>query len=187
MSDLPPVKELGYNPKKFMRKKSVYEKVMETDVELCQRVFKKFDTEDKGYINYFQLKNALEQVGIVFYYSQNFHKMVSELTSKSGLISFFDFTKIVVNHKKDMEDDTDVYAAFVAMGGEEDGSGSVDAEKQIDILKNQYDLTIDIEGMIKEIDQDGSGTIEFREFNEMLNCTAVKNPEIINFKEWFTF
>lgn len=34
--------------KKFMRKKSVYEKVMESDVELCQKVFRQFDTENKG-------------------------------------------------------------------------------------------------------------------------------------------
>ena len=173
--------------KKFMRKKSVYEKVMESDVELCQKVFRQFDTENKGQINYFQLKNALELVGITFYYSQNFHKMISELRDQSGYISFFDFTKIVVRHKKDMDDDNDVFAAFVAMGGEEDGSGNVDPEKLIDILKNKYDLPIDIEGMIKDMDQDKSGEMEFAEFKELLDCSAIKNPEIRDFKEWFTF
>ena len=78
--------------------------------------------------------------------------MISELRDQSGYISFFDFTKIVVRHKKDMDDDNDVFAAFVAMGGEEDGSGNVDPEKLIDILKNKYDLPIDIEGMIKDMD-----------------------------------
>ena len=187
MSDQPQRNEIKTDAPSLKRRKSVYEKVMLSDVELCQRVFKTYDTQNKGYIDYFQLKRALEEVGVHYYYSQNFHKMVSGLRDQSGQISFFDFTKICVKHKKELEDDTDVFAAFVAMGGGEDGSGSVDSEKLIDILKNQYDLTIDIEGMIKEIDQDNSGELEFDEFRELLDCTVIKNPEILNFKEWFTF
>ena len=58
--------------------------------------------------------------------------------------------------------------AFVAMGGDEDGNGCVDANKLIDIMKNEYKLTIDIEQLIKEIDTDGSGEIEFGEFKDLL-------------------
>ena len=152
MSEHPQMNEARASAKNIMRRKSVYEKVMESDVQLCQRVFKKIDVEEKGYIDYFQLKDALEQVGVTFYYSESYHKMISELRDQSGNISFFDFTKIVVNHKKDLDDDTDLFAIFVAMGGEEDGSGNVHTEKLIDVLKNQYDLTIDIEGMINEMD-----------------------------------
>jgi Ca2+-binding EF-hand superfamily protein len=58
--------------------------------------------------------------------------------------------------------------AFVAMGGNEDTSGNVDAELLIRIIKNEFELTIDIEGLIKEVDTDGSGVIEFGEFKELL-------------------
>ena len=54
--------------------------------------------------------------------------------------------------------------AFVAMGGEADGEGSIDADKLIDIIKNKFEMTIDIENLIEEIDEDGSGEIEFDEF-----------------------
>lgn len=58
--------------------------------------------------------------------------------------------------------------AFVAMGGCEDKSGSVDANKLIQIIKGEFEMTIDIERLIKEIDEDGSGEIEFKEFKALL-------------------
>ena len=69
--------------------------------------------------------------------------------------------------------------AFVAMGGNEDKSGKVyithifkvDADKLIDIIKNEFELTIDIENLIKEIDEDGSGEIEYDEFKALLKTS----------------
>ena len=60
--------------------------------------------------------------------------------------------------------------AFVAMGGEADGDGSIDADKLIDIIKNKFEMTIDIEALIEEVDEDGSGEIEFDEFKQLLGA-----------------
>ena len=60
--------------------------------------------------------------------------------------------------------------AFVAMGGEPDGDGSIDADKLIDIIKNKFEMTIDIEALIEEVDEDGSGEIEFDEFKQLLGA-----------------
>ena len=80
----------------------------------------------------------------------------------------------------------DIMDAYVAMGGDEDGGGNVDADKLIDIIKNEFGLTIDIEGLIKQIDSDGSGEIEFEEF-QMLLANDGNNPEIETFGDWFGF
>ncbi len=58
--------------------------------------------------------------------------------------------------------------AFIALGGEEGGEGCVDAEKLIQIIKHDFQMTIDIEALIREVDEDGSGEIEFDEFQELL-------------------
>ena len=58
--------------------------------------------------------------------------------------------------------------AFVAMGGEPDGDGFIDADKLIHTIKNEFEMTIDIENLILEIDEDGSGEIEFDEFKHLL-------------------
>jgi Ca2+-binding EF-hand superfamily protein len=54
------------------------------------------------------------------------------------------------------------------MGGEPDGGGCVDAKKLIYTIKNEFEMTIDIEKLIEEIDEDGSGEIEFDEFQALL-------------------
>ncbi len=54
------------------------------------------------------------------------------------------------------------------MGGEPDGDGAIDANKLIKTIKEEFEMTIDIEKLIQEIDEDGSGQIEFGEFTQLL-------------------
>jgi Ca2+-binding EF-hand superfamily protein len=117
------------------------------------------------------------------------HKLLSDLNIESGDIKFGHFLKIYMLRKQQgPEGDTtaDIMDAYVAMGGDEDGGGNVDADKLIDIIKNEFGLTIDIEGLIKQIDSDGSGEIEFEEF-QMLLANDGNNPEIETFGDWFGF
>ena len=65
-------------------------------------------------------------------------------------------------------DEDELLDAYVSMGGEADGGGCVDAKKLIDTIKNDFAMTIDIEKLIEEIDEDGSGEIEFDEFKALL-------------------
>ena len=58
------------------------------------------------------------------------------------------------------------------MGGQPDGDGFIDADKLIHTIKNEFEMTIDIENLILEIDEDGSGEIEFDEFRELLGAGA---------------
>ena len=67
------------------------------------------------------------------------------------------------------QDENEVLDAYVAMGGETDGGGCVDAVKLIRTIKDEFEMTIDIENLIKEIDTDGSGEIEFDEFKALLS------------------
>ena len=43
------------------------------------------------------------------------------------------------------------------MGGKPDGEGSIDAQQLIKIIKDEFKMTIDIEKLINDIDEDGSG------------------------------
>ena len=59
--------------------------------------------------------------------------------------------------------------AYVALGGSVDRSGNIDAQSLIDIIKTQFEMTIDIEGLIAEVDTDHSGKIEYDEFMSLLS------------------
>ena len=77
----------------------------------------------------------------------------------------------------------DLMDAYVAMGGDKDGGGCVDAEKLIKTIRDDFEMTIDIEALIAEADEDGSGEIEFDEFRDMLagrntNLNTIESDEI---------
>ena len=54
------------------------------------------------------------------------------------------------------------------MGGNQDKSGELVAEKLISIIK-EFNMTIDIEKLIREVDVDNSGYIDYEEFSSLLN------------------
>ncbi len=92
----------------------------------------------------------------------------------TGKIQFAQF-KSLINDKRENErgsSEQDLLDAYVAMGGEPDGNGAVDAEKLIKTIKEEFEMTIDIEKLINEIDEDGSGKIEFGEFTQLLQSGA---------------
>ena len=57
------------------------------------------------------------------------------------------------------------------MGGQPDGEGFIDAQKLIIIIKDEFEMTIDIEKLIADIDEDGSGEIEYDEFRNLLSSS----------------
>mmetsp|Transcript_23244 Transcript_23244/g.31686 ORF Transcript_23244/g.31686 Transcript_23244/m.31686 type:complete len:108 (-) Transcript_23244:81-404(-) len=107
--------------------------------------------------------------------------MISEADPEnSGKILYSQF-KMLVQAKREEEkgtSDEDLLDAFVAMGGQPDGEGSIDADKLIRTIKTEFEMTIDIEKLIEEIDEDGSGQIEFDEFKALLQ-TAKGGEDVI--------
>ena len=158
------------------------------DIENASKVFNEIDYNQKGYINSCDLESGLKKLGIEFNHPNVFHKMVSEIKNTERIL-FADFLKIYMQRKNEISKfndgpEMDVLDAFVAQGGNEDGGGNIDADKLIDIIKKQFEMTIDIEGQIKMIDEDGSGEIEYGEFQQLLE-NEHDNPEIATFNQWF--
>ena len=101
-------------------------------------------------------------------------RMIAEADSENtGQINFEQFKKVISEQKKNqsLTNEEDTLDAFVAMGGQPNGEGSIDAEKLIQIIKYDFEMTIDIEKLIKDIDEDGSGEIEYDEFRNLLSSS----------------
>lgn len=67
--------------------------------------------------------------------------------------------------------DDDLLEAFVAVGGAEDTSGIVDLGQLRHVI-TEFNLDVDLEKILNEIDSDGSRMIEFSEFVELLRYQA---------------
>lgn len=143
--------------------------------EKCWDAFLAFDKEGSGQITSGEVKYVLEMMGLKITEVEMF-KMISEIDpDNTGIILYSEFkTRIVHREIQRLKgsDETELLDAFVAMGGEPDGEGCVDAKKLIDTIKNEFEMTIDIEKLIEEIDEDGSGEIEFDEFKALLQSEA---------------
>ena len=63
-------------------------------------------------------------------------------------------------------------AAYVACGGNADKTGFVNRDVISRIIKVDFGLEIDINKMMDAVDEDGSGEMEFDEFELLLNGGA---------------
>ena len=141
------------------------------EIDGCRDAFLAFDKDRSGTIDVWELRQVLEAMGQKPTEEELF-QMISEVDDNmSGSIDFGEFLKVIETQKEraaQFDDESDLIDAYVACGGEPDKSGHVDAEVLIKIIKHDFGLTIDIEELIKAIDTDGSGEIEFEEFKELL-------------------
>jgi calmodulin len=62
--------------------------------------------------------------------------------------------------------DADTVRAFVALGGSHDRHGNIIADDLRSACR-KFNLTIDIDKMLQEVDEDGSGAIDYGEFRAM--------------------
>ena len=114
-----------------------------------------------------QVLNALGQSPT----DEDLFNMIREVDEdESGEIEIEEFMMVVQKTKEQEQksDDGDLLAAFVAMGGNDDGSGSVSVEKLVNTL-NDFELAIDLGRMLQEVDKDKSGAIDYGEFSMLLN------------------
>lgn len=149
------------------------------EIDSCRAAFlrfdnrrKKFDQNEGGTIDLWNLRQVLEYMGQDPTETDVFSMIIEAEEDQSGSIGFAEFIHIIEQQKLRAlaaDKQGDMADAFIACGGEEDLSGCVQRETLIQIVKEEFGLPIDIEELINQIDADGSGEIEFDEFEELLS------------------
>jgi Ca2+-binding EF-hand superfamily protein len=133
--------------------------------------FDKYDVEKFGYISVTDLQDALEACGEILTEDEVYLTISYQDPTNTGDINLAQFKEILNARREDAagSSEEELLEAFVAMGGEPDGDGAINADKLIYTIKEEFQMTIDIEKLIEEIDEDGSGQIEFDEFTALLS------------------
>ena len=107
----------------------------------CLEAFMAFDEEGSGAIASDQFKLVLEKIDIKMS-DDEIYKMISEIDPEnSGIIPYSAFKVRIVEAEvlRIMgSDETELLDAFVAMGGQPDGEGCVDANKLIATIKDEF-------------------------------------------------
>ena len=139
----------------------------------CWEAFSAFDKDSSGYIDANELRIVLEMMGQKTTEEEIFRMIAEADAENTGRIDYKQFKRVIAEQKKNqsLSNEEDTLDAFVSMGGQPDGEGSIDAQKLIRIIKHEFEMTIDIEKLINDIDEDGSGEIEYDEFRNLLSSS----------------
>ena len=135
--------------------------------------FKHLDHNRTGKIDVWELKSLLEVMGMRPSEEEMFQMMSEVDVAMSGHVDFSQLLALVTIQKRRIEvvvdDGGDLAAAFVACGGDSDKGGCVDANVLIKLIKEDFGLSVDMEALIREVDTDGLGKMEFQKFQELLS------------------
>ena len=113
----------------------------------CNKAFEAFDKDGSGYIDANELTVVLEMMGQK-QPEEAIYRMITQASpTQGGTISLLEFKQVIGEQKKfqGASQAEDTLDAFVSLGGEQDGTGHVNADRLIDIVKNEFQMTIDIE------------------------------------------
>ena len=138
----------------------------------CFRAFKAFDKDGNGFLEAKELRIVLRTLGQQTTEDEIYRMLAFADPEETGKMTYRQFEFVIDQMKRQQreQNDDDALGAYIALGGDEDGGGNINADELIRIIKKDFEMTIDIEKLIAEVDEDGSGEIEIDEFRTLLNA-----------------
>merc|ERR1712190_235591 len=123
--------------------------------------------DGSGTIDTQEMKLLLEAIGESLTEEELFRFMADVDEDGTGEIEFAEFLRAFEKQRGvnvDLEDELDTIDAFVALGGNEDKTGFVEHKKLVQVVKEEFGMTIKIDRLVEELDKDRDGKLSYEEF-----------------------
>ncbi|ESW17749.1 hypothetical protein PHAVU_007G265100 [Phaseolus vulgaris] len=147
----------------------IAESLSEEEIAGLKEMFRMIDSDNSGQITVEELKNGLERVGSVLKDSEITWLMQAADVDNSGTIDYGEFIAAMLHLNKIQKEDH-LYAAFTYF--DKDGSGYI-THDELQQACEQYGLQDHhLDEIIREIDQDNDGRIDYSEFVAMMQDTG---------------
>ncbi|KAL1823014.1 hypothetical protein ACET3Z_009792 [Daucus carota] len=153
------------NKLKKMALRVIAEKLSEEEIGGLKELFKMIDTDDSGTITFDELKEGLRRVGSELMESEIKDLMDAADIDNSGTIDYGEFIAATV-HLNKLEREENLVSAFSFF--DKDGSGYITIDELQQACKDFGLGEAHLDEMIKEIDQDDDGQIDYGEFAAMM-------------------
>ncbi|KAI3717416.1 hypothetical protein L1987_69018 [Smallanthus sonchifolius] len=153
------------NKLKKMALRVIAESLSEEEIAGLREMFKAMDTDNSGAITFDELKAGLRKFGSTLKDTEIRDLMDAADVDNSGTIDYGEFVAATI-HLNKLEREEHLVAAFQYF--DRDGSGyiTVDEVQQACTDHNMTDFLV--EDIIKEVDQDNDGRIDYSEFVAMM-------------------
>ncbi|XP_052174614.1 calcium-dependent protein kinase 20-like [Diospyros lotus] len=162
----------------------IAENLSEEEIAGLKEMFKMIDTDNSGQITLEELKKGLERVGASLKDSEINGLMQAADVDNSGAIDYGEFIAAMIHLNKIQKEDH-LYAAFSYF--DKDGSGYITRD-ELQQACEQFGLgDAHLDEVIREVDQDNDGRIDYNEFVAMMQATGfeMKGSQKIGFREAF--
>jgi len=142
-----------------------------SQTESLRKVFLMFDQAKTGFVQTDQFPKVLNEMGLGFEEEDLKNRIESVDLDEAGSVNFDGFMRIVAAFMEDDDDDVineELKEAFRMY--DKKGEGSISTQVLKEILK-ELDPNLsaqDLDGIIEEVDDDKSGTVDFDEFMKMM-------------------
>ncbi|XP_072075400.1 calmodulin-like protein 3 isoform X2 [Arachis hypogaea] len=135
------------------------------------RIFQMFDHDDDGKISKEELLESVTKLGLGVM-KHDLIQMIARLDANGdGYVDFDEFERLYKNVMGDDDDEEDMKEAFKLF--DQNGDGFVSGEELSSVLCSlglrQGKKTLeDCKNLIKKVDLDGDGMLDFKEFKQMI-------------------
>ncbi|KAM7377515.1 hypothetical protein PAMA_014018 [Pampus argenteus] len=162
-----PTGSVSETPKKSSKK-------AKKNTEKLQEAFKEFDYDQDGYLNYKDVAECMRTMGYMPT-EMELLEIVQQIKMRmGGLMDFEDFTELMgprmMGETADMLGLKELQSAFVQF--DVDGNGKINQEEMKEAVKNMLGEKLkkgELEEILKELDINADGDIDFEEFVMMLS------------------
>ncbi|KAJ4795534.1 Calcium-dependent protein kinase [Rhynchospora pubera] len=153
------------NKLKKMALRVIAESLSEEEIGGLKELFKMIDTDSSGTITFDELKDGLRRVGSELTEHEIQALMDAADIDNSGSIDYGEFLAATL-HMNKLEREENLMSAFAFF--DKDGSGSITIDELSQACR-QFGLDdVHVEDMIKDIDQNNDGQIDYSEFTAMM-------------------
>ncbi|KAI3443344.1 hypothetical protein Pfo_000009 [Paulownia fortunei] len=155
----------------------IAESLSEEEIAGLKEMFKMIDVDNSGQITLEELKKGLERVGANLKDSEIVGLMQAADVDNSGTIDYGEFVAAMLHLNKVQREDH-MYAAFSYF--DKDGSGYI-TKDELQQACEQFGLgDVHIDEIIREVDKDNDGLIDYSEFVAMMQDTGFGNKGLHN-------
>ncbi|KAF6169960.1 hypothetical protein GIB67_034352 [Kingdonia uniflora] len=179
------------NKLKKMALRVIAENLSEDEIAGLKEMFKMIDTDNSGQITFEELKAGLKKVGANLKESEMYQLMQAADVDNSGTIDYGEFVAATL-HLNKVEREDHLVAAFAYF--DKDSSGYITPDELQQACEEFGIEDAQLEEMIRDVDQDNDGRIDYNEFVAMMQKgnpgfakKGLQNSFSIGFREALKF
>ena len=154
------------NPFKKMTLLFIASRLEENEINNLKKTFEAFNLQKDGQISYEELKKGLKELNCQKITDEELCELFKSIdVDKNGKIDYTEFLAATLQKKTYLKEER-LYEAFCNF--DLDGCGKITKEELMNVLKSDPSQESEIENIIKSIDKNGEGSINYKEFLEMM-------------------